>query len=82
MLDDYDAIRNVVQLCLDGEAAGDVEKLREAFHEDARMFGSVAGERYDVPISTLMRCRRVRRRTPAGAQLPLTLPRRQTTSSR
>jgi hypothetical protein len=54
VVEDYDAIRRVVQLCLDGEATGDVEKLREAFHEDARMFGSLAGERYDGPISTLM----------------------------
>jgi hypothetical protein len=51
---DHDAIRDVVQLCLDGEATGDAEKLRQAFHEDARMFGSLAGERYDVPISELM----------------------------
>lgn len=50
---DYDAICRVVQLCLDGEATGDVAKLQEAFHEDARMFGSLAGERYDVPISEL-----------------------------
>src|SRR5919197_259644 len=50
---DYDAICRVVQLCLDGEATGNVEKLREAFHEEARMFGSLAGERYDVPISEL-----------------------------
>jgi hypothetical protein len=51
---DYDAIRDVVQLCLDGEATGDGDKLREAFHEDARMFGSLAGERYDIPISELI----------------------------
>ena len=43
---DYDAIRRVLQLCTEGEAKGDVEKLREAFHADARMFGSLAGERY------------------------------------
>jgi putative lumazine-binding protein len=54
VVEDYDAIRDVVQLCLDGEATGDVEKLRTAFHEDARMFGSLAGERYDAPISELM----------------------------
>lgn len=54
VVEDYDAIRDVVQMCLDGEATGDVEKLRTAFHEDARMFGSLAGERYDVPISELM----------------------------
>ncbi|MGY1643530.1 nuclear transport factor 2 family protein [Geodermatophilus sp. SYSU D00703] len=53
MVDDHDAIRDVVQLCLDGEARGDVGKLREAFHEDARMFGELAGTRYDVPIQTL-----------------------------
>ena len=52
-VDDYDAIRGTVQLCLDGEATGDAVKLREAFHTDARMFGSLAGERYDVPISEL-----------------------------
>src|SRR5215207_5376527 len=53
VVDDYDAICRVLQLCTDGEAKGDVAKLREAFHEDARMFGSIAGERYDTPIEEL-----------------------------
>ena len=53
VVDDHDAIRRTLQLCLDGEANGDVGKLREAFHADARMFGSLAGERYDVPIEEL-----------------------------
>lgn len=53
VVDDYDAISRVVQLCTEGEAKGDVAKLREAFHADARMFGSLAGERYDVPIEEL-----------------------------
>ena len=52
-IEDYDAICTVLQLCLDGEATGDVAKLREAFHQDARMFGDLAGTRYDVPIQTL-----------------------------
>ena len=52
-IDDYDAICAVVQRCLDGEATGDVAKLQEAFHEDARMFGDLAGTRYDVPIQKL-----------------------------
>jgi hypothetical protein len=52
-IDDYDAICAVVQLCLDGEATGDVAKLQEAFHDDARMFGDLAGTRYDVPIQGL-----------------------------
>ena len=53
MVDDYDAICRALQLCTEGEAKGDVGKLREAFHADARMFGSLAGERYDVPIEEL-----------------------------
>src|SRR5918912_3474202 len=52
-ISDYDAICRVAQLCTEGEAQGDVAKLREAFHADARMFGSLAGERYDVPIEEL-----------------------------
>jgi Putative lumazine-binding len=53
VVDDYDAICRVLQLCTDGEANGDVGKLEEAFHADARMFGSLAGTRYDVPIAEL-----------------------------
>src|SRR5919199_5155914 len=53
VVSDYDAICRVAQLCTDGEAKGDVAKLREAFHADARMFGSIAGTRYDVPIAEL-----------------------------
>ena len=53
VVDDYDAICRVLQLCTEGEAKGDVAKLREAFHADARMFGSISAERYDVPIEEL-----------------------------
>ena len=53
VVSDYDAICRVAQLCTEGEAEGDVAKLREAFHADARMFGSLAGTRYDVPIAEL-----------------------------
>ncbi len=53
VVDDYDAIHRVLQMCTEGEAKGDVAKLREAFHADARMFGSLAGTRYDVPIEEL-----------------------------
>jgi hypothetical protein len=53
VVDDYDAICRVLQLCTEGEAKGDVAKLREAFHADARMFGSISGTRYDVPIAEL-----------------------------
>ncbi|MGI8694986.1 MAG: nuclear transport factor 2 family protein [Geodermatophilaceae bacterium] len=53
LVEEYDAIREVVQTCLDGEAQGDAGKLQEVFHPDARMFGDLAGTRYDVPIQTL-----------------------------
>lgn len=53
VVDDYDAVRAVVQMCLDGEATGDVDKLQQAFHADAWMFGDLAGTRYDVPIKAL-----------------------------
>jgi Putative lumazine-binding len=47
-------IERVVQLYIDGARAGDASKLREAFHEDARMFGSLGGTRYDEPIEELI----------------------------
>jgi Putative lumazine-binding len=53
LISDYDAICRVIQLYFDGDAQGDVAKLAEAFHEDARMFGDLAGTRYDVPIQVL-----------------------------
>jgi hypothetical protein len=49
-IDEYDAIAKVLQLYIDGSARGDAAKLREAFHSDGRMFGSVAGQRIDIPI--------------------------------
>ncbi len=55
VVNDYDAISRVLQLCTEGEAKGDVAKLREAFHADARMFGSIAGTRYDTPIEELFK---------------------------
>jgi hypothetical protein len=36
---------------MEGEAKGDAERLKEAFHKDARMFGEFAGTRYDMPIT-------------------------------
>src|SRR4028118_2368711 len=55
VVDDYDVIHRVLQLCTEGEAKGDVAKLREAFHADVRMFGSLAGDRFDVPIEELFK---------------------------
>jgi hypothetical protein len=44
------AITEVVQLYIDGSRAGDSDKLRQAFHPDARMYGSISGQRFDLPI--------------------------------
>ena len=51
-MDDLDGVAATVQLYIDGSAAGDASKLKEAFHEDARMFGALAGHRFDVPVAT------------------------------
>ena len=38
-------IERVVRLYIDGAREGDAAKLRDAFHEDAWMFGSIGGRR-------------------------------------
>ena len=43
-----------VQLYLDGVRSGDVAALEAAFHQDARMFGALGGQRVDVPIADLI----------------------------
>jgi hypothetical protein len=53
-IDDHNDICRVVHLYMDGVAKGDVSKLKEAFHADARMFGDFTGIRYDVPIADLL----------------------------
>jgi hypothetical protein len=50
---EHDAIAAVLQLYMDGAAHGDADKLRQAFHEDARTFGSIGGQRFDVPVREL-----------------------------
>ena len=47
-------ITRVVDLYVEGCAEGDASKLREAFHPQAWMFGSLAGTRYDEPIGELI----------------------------
>jgi putative lumazine-binding protein len=44
------AITEVVQAYIDGSRSGDADQLRRAFHPDARMYGSIAGQRIDAPI--------------------------------
>jgi len=49
-MDDYDDIRRVVQLYVDG-ANGDVAKLEEAFHPEARMYGHIGPMETNIPIT-------------------------------
>src|SRR3954470_19412719 len=49
-----DRITQAVQLYVEGVGEGDAGKLRLAFHHDARMWGSLGGERYDVPIDEMI----------------------------
>src|SRR5947199_10114148 len=46
-------INLAVDLYIEGMRTGDAAKLREAFHPQAWMFGSMAGARYDEPIGEL-----------------------------
>jgi hypothetical protein len=47
-------ISDAVQLYIDGVGDGNAAKLREAFHPEARMWGSLAGQRFDVPITEMI----------------------------
>jgi hypothetical protein len=47
-------ITHAVDLYVEGMRNGDGAKLREAFHPQAWMFGSLAGTRYDEPIGELI----------------------------
>jgi hypothetical protein len=47
-------ITRTVDLYVEGMRNGDGAKLREAFHPQAWMFGSLAGTRYDEPIDELI----------------------------
>lgn len=51
---DREAITGVVQLYIDGASKGDVAKLREGFHPEAWMFGSISGQRFDMPITKMI----------------------------
>jgi hypothetical protein len=49
-----DQITGIVDLYVQGVRDGDADKLREAFHPDSRMWGSLAGQRFDVPIAEMI----------------------------
>ena len=49
-----EAIASVLRLYIEGSANGDAAKLREAFHEHARTYGSLDGTRYDIPVAEMI----------------------------
>ncbi len=49
-----DQITRAVNLYVEGVGDGDAAKLRKAFHPDAHMWGSMAGQRYDEPVEELI----------------------------
>jgi len=54
-IDAYNQIYAVVDLAMKGAAEGDLKKLRAAFHQKARMYGEVYGQRYDEPIAAFFK---------------------------
>jgi putative lumazine-binding protein len=51
---DEEAITVVLRLYTEGVADGDAAKLREAFHEHARTYGSLNGDRYDISVPEMV----------------------------
>lgn len=49
-----EAIATVLRLYIEGSANGDVAKLTQAFHEHARIYGSLNGTRYDIPVAEMI----------------------------
>jgi Putative lumazine-binding len=47
-------ITRAVNLYVEGVRDGDAAKLREAFHPDAHMWGSLMGRRVDEPITEMI----------------------------
>ena len=48
------AITNALEAYIEGARSGDAEKLKQAFDERAWMFGSLGGQRVDVPITAMI----------------------------
>jgi hypothetical protein len=48
-------VAETVQLYIDGVAKGDAAKLEQAFHESAWMYGAIDGQRFDEPITQMIK---------------------------
>jgi hypothetical protein len=51
---DDEAIATVLRLYIEGAANGDAAKLRDAFHEHARTYGSMNGTRFDISVPEMV----------------------------
>jgi hypothetical protein len=51
---DDEAIATVLRLYIEGASSGDADKLGEAFHPNARSFGSLNGTRYDISVPEMI----------------------------
>jgi hypothetical protein len=49
-----EAIAAVLRLYIEGAANGDAAKLKQAFHEHARTYGSLNGARYDISVAEMV----------------------------
>ena len=49
-----ETIATVLRLYIEGAASGDAAKLKEAFHEHARTYGSLDGTRYDLSLAEMI----------------------------
>lgn len=47
-IDSHDEIAAVLGLYIQGASTGDPAAIREAFHPHCRLWGSLAGQRYDI----------------------------------
>jgi hypothetical protein len=49
-----EAIATVLRLYIEGAANGDAAKLKDAFHEHARTYGSLNGTSYDISVDEMV----------------------------
>ena len=51
---DDEAIATVLRLYIEGVASGDAAKLKQAFHDHARTYGSLNGTRHDISVAEMV----------------------------
>jgi hypothetical protein len=53
-IDAHDQIAAVLDLYIQGASTGDAAKMREAFHPQCRLWGTLAGERHDITLEEFL----------------------------